>query len=276
MAGRPRGDLLGLVADRDALHRPLSTWLPAANLSNFGLAAGVWTRDISHAHRIASEPQTARSGSTATTFLTPPCPSAASRSRGRGGEMGGDACSQVPEDEWLVWSKPLANSRHLSGWPERALCGEKRQGSRLRGPRTKRATLMISPRARSIATRGVVQFVVDVVRKASSSFAQVLDRCQETSGGDPEGGVRGGVAGVRRFRSRQQGRGAVAWYHRRRWRGVLDRRPVQQIVNALVFQAADRARLWARTGPHCLAVIDALTGLVSESASGSPIAGGAM
>jgi phenylacetaldehyde dehydrogenase len=31
--------------------------LPAANLSNFGLAAGVWTRDISHAHRIASELQ---------------------------------------------------------------------------------------------------------------------------------------------------------------------------------------------------------------------------
>jgi phenylacetaldehyde dehydrogenase len=31
--------------------------LPAANASNFGLAAGIWTRDVSHAHRIAAELQ---------------------------------------------------------------------------------------------------------------------------------------------------------------------------------------------------------------------------
>jgi phenylacetaldehyde dehydrogenase len=31
--------------------------LPAANETNFGLAAGIWTRDVSHAHRIAAELQ---------------------------------------------------------------------------------------------------------------------------------------------------------------------------------------------------------------------------
>jgi phenylacetaldehyde dehydrogenase len=31
--------------------------LPAANQTNFGLAAGIWTRDVSHAHRIAAELQ---------------------------------------------------------------------------------------------------------------------------------------------------------------------------------------------------------------------------
>jgi phenylacetaldehyde dehydrogenase len=31
--------------------------MPAANMSNYGLAAGIWTRDVSHAHRIANELQ---------------------------------------------------------------------------------------------------------------------------------------------------------------------------------------------------------------------------
>jgi phenylacetaldehyde dehydrogenase len=31
--------------------------MPAANMSNYGLAAGIWTRDVSHAHRIAHELQ---------------------------------------------------------------------------------------------------------------------------------------------------------------------------------------------------------------------------
>jgi phenylacetaldehyde dehydrogenase len=55
--------------------------LPAANDTNYGLAAGVFTRDISKAYRTPSGCVPARSGSTPTTCSTRLCPSAATRSR---------------------------------------------------------------------------------------------------------------------------------------------------------------------------------------------------
>ena len=59
--------------DDDVIH--------SGNDTSFGLASGIWTRDLNKAHRTATACAPARSGSTATACLTPRCRSAATRSR---------------------------------------------------------------------------------------------------------------------------------------------------------------------------------------------------
>ena len=54
--------------------------VPRANDTVYGLAAGIWTRDISKAHRMAEYFQAAQSGSTATTSSTRRCRLAATSS----------------------------------------------------------------------------------------------------------------------------------------------------------------------------------------------------
>jgi len=57
--------------------KDLSEVVERANKSLYGLAAAVWTKDITKAHAIADKVRQARSGSTAMTFSTPAPPSAA-------------------------------------------------------------------------------------------------------------------------------------------------------------------------------------------------------
>ena len=59
--------------------------LPTANNTNYGLGAGVFTRDVSKAYRTAGDCAPAPCGSTPGTSSTPPCPSAATRSRAGAG-----------------------------------------------------------------------------------------------------------------------------------------------------------------------------------------------
>ena len=54
--------------------------LVSANNTDYGLAAGIWTRDISKAHRVAAHCAPAPSGSTASTSSMRRCPSAATSS----------------------------------------------------------------------------------------------------------------------------------------------------------------------------------------------------
>jgi len=71
--------------------------LPAANLSNFGLAAGVWTRDISHAHRIASELQTGTVWVNCYNVFDAALPFGGFKESGWGREMGHDALDNYLE-----------------------------------------------------------------------------------------------------------------------------------------------------------------------------------
>jgi phenylacetaldehyde dehydrogenase len=71
--------------------------LPAANLSNFGLAAGVWTRDISHAHRIASELQTGTVWVNCYNVFDAALPFGGFKESGWGREMGRDVLDNYLE-----------------------------------------------------------------------------------------------------------------------------------------------------------------------------------
>ena len=75
-------EIFGPVVTRRCRSRIPTTIAAEANDTIYGLAAGVWTRDISKAHRLGKRGcAPARCGSTATTCSTPRCRSAATRSR---------------------------------------------------------------------------------------------------------------------------------------------------------------------------------------------------
>jgi hypothetical protein len=150
--------------------------LPAANLSNFGLAAGVWTRDISHAHRIASELQTGTVWVNCYNVFDAALPFGGFKESGWGREMGRDVLDNYLETK-SVCVKLKRTAVIPAAGPQRAPRWRKRQGLRSSGPRTKRATPTTSPCAAVDCHEGVVQFVVDVRQEGELSFAQVLDRC---------------------------------------------------------------------------------------------------
>jgi len=59
-----------------------------ANRSMYGLAAGIWTKDVQKAHRVARAIKAGTSGSTPTTSMIPPRPSEATSSPGSAGISG--------------------------------------------------------------------------------------------------------------------------------------------------------------------------------------------
>ena len=75
-----REEIFGPVVIAIAVQGQSTSSVAEANNTVYGLAAGVWTRDIRKAHAIANSSAPARSGSTATTSSTPRCPSAATSS----------------------------------------------------------------------------------------------------------------------------------------------------------------------------------------------------
>jgi aldehyde dehydrogenase len=69
------GPVVGVTTFKDEAEA-----LAIANDTDFGLGAGVWTRDMNRAYRMAAASRPVASGPTATTPIRPTRPSAATRS----------------------------------------------------------------------------------------------------------------------------------------------------------------------------------------------------
>ncbi len=70
--------------------------------TSFGLASGIWTRDLDKAHRTAHRYAPARCGSTAIACLTPRCQFAGYKESGWGREMGHNALENYLETKPVV------------------------------------------------------------------------------------------------------------------------------------------------------------------------------
>jgi phenylacetaldehyde dehydrogenase len=71
--------------------------LPAANETNYGLAAGIWTRDVSHAHRIAAELQAGTVWVNAYNVFDAALPFGGFKESGWGREMGHEVLNNYLE-----------------------------------------------------------------------------------------------------------------------------------------------------------------------------------
>ena len=111
----PRGGLRAVRDGHDVPHRR-GGGLAIANGVDYGLGGGLWTRDLSRAHRVARAIRAGWSGSTATSASTPGSPFGGTGLSGYGREMGFEAMHEYTEPK-SVWVNVDADLRRSTRGP---------------------------------------------------------------------------------------------------------------------------------------------------------------